>query len=650
MVRRVAPACAAASLILVAACGGGLTPSPAPAPAPQPPATGAPAAPPAPAVRPAVESPPTTAPVRVPPPPPERPTLADVSPPQRLPAQEASAAWADSVLRTLSTREKAAQLVWPWILGDFVNESSPEWQRLARLVTEQRVGGFIVSVGSPTDVALKVNALQRLSALPLLMSADLETGAGFRFRGGYFLPNAIDLGGATTFPWQMALGASGDSALAYAVGRITAQESRALGIHVAFGPVLDVNNNPANPVIGARSFGEDPVAAARLGAAMVRGLQDHGMLATGKHFPGHGDTETNSHLALATVTASRARLDSVELVPFRAAIEAGVGGIMTFHGYLPALDSARVPATLSARVMTTLLRDELRFDGLLISDAMDMRGVIDRFGAEEAAKRAIAAGNDVLLMPADVPGAIEAVVKGVAEGRYDERRIERSAHRILALKHQFGLARERLVDVERVRHVVAHPSHLDVAAAIAERGFVLAKDSLALVPLAPRSNGPRVLSVTYARRADLGAGTTFNAELRARLRTLRTAFVNADEGEPRYDAVLAEARRADVVIVGSYVNISSETASAGAPKGFVDFVRALQRAGARVIVVSFGTPYLLQQVPWVGSYAIAWGGTPASQRAAAFALTGQRPITATLPIAVPPLLPRGAGVTRGLSR
>jgi len=591
--------------------------------------------------------------VRVPAPPPERPTLADVSPPQQLPAQAASAAWADSVLRTLSTREKVAQLVWPWILGDFVNESSAEWQRLSRLVTEQRVGGFIVSVGSPTDVALKVNALQRLSALPLLMSADLETGAGFRFRGGYFIPNAIDLGGATTFPWQMALGASGDTALAYDVGRITAQESRALGIHVAFGPVLDVNNNPANPVIGARSFSEDPVMAARLGSAMVRGLQEHGVLATGKHFPGHGDTETNSHLALATVTASRARLDSVELVPFRAAIQAGVGGIMTFHGFLPALDSARVPATLSTQVMTTLLRDEMRFDGLLISDAMDMRGVIDQFGAAEAAKRAVAAGNDVLLMPADVPGAIDAVMNGLAEGRYDERRIERSAHRILALKHQFGLERDRLVDVEQVRRVVASQANLDVAAAIAERGFVLARDSLSLVPLAGNASAANrggVFSITYARRTDLGAGAAFNAELRLRHRSVQTAFVNADDAEPRYDSVLAEARRADVVIVGSYVNITSETATAGAPKAFVDFVQALQRAGARVIVVSFGTPYLLQQIPDVGTYAVAWGGTVASQRAAARALSGERPISGTLPTAIPPLLPRGAGLTRSPSR
>src|SRR5688572_593876 len=210
-------------------------------------------------------------------------------------AERTGAAWADSVIASLSVRDRAAQLVWPWVLGDYVPEGSTEWARIRRLVTDQHVGGFIISVGSPIDIAAKVNALQELSQLPLLMSADLETGVGFRARGGFFLPNAIDLGGATTFPWQMALGAVKDTVLAYEMAKVTAREARALGLHVAFGPVLDVNNNPLNPVIGARSYSEDPALTARLGAAFVRGLQDNGVVATGKHFPGHGDTETNSH-------------------------------------------------------------------------------------------------------------------------------------------------------------------------------------------------------------------------------------------------------------------------------------------------------------------------------------------------------------------
>lgn len=554
--------------------------------------------------------------------------------------------WADSVVSVLSLRDRAAQLVWPWILGDYVPEGSAEWRRITQLVRGEHVGGFIVSVGSPLDIAAKSNALQLMSTLPLLMSADMETGAGFRARAGYFVPNAIDLGGATTFPLQMALGASRDTALAYAFGRVTAREARALGIHVVFGPVLDVNNNPANPVIGARSLSEDPRLTARLGAAIVRGLQDGGVLATGKHFPGHGDTQTNSHLGLSVVSASRARLDSVELMPFREAIRAGVGAIMTFHGFLPGLDSSGVPATLSARVMTDLLRGQLGFDGLLVTDAMDMKGVVDKFGATEAAIMAIAAGNDVLLMPGNVPAAIDAVVSGVQEGRYTEARLNRSVRRVLLLKHDYGLRRERVVSLEGVRATVGDSSHQQLADEIAQRSVVLAQDATSLVPLPVPGSQLRVLSITYARRADLGAGTTFVSELRHGLRRLTSTYINADDDDPRFDAVARLADSADVVVVASYVNISSETATAAAPRAFTDFVSALLARGQKVVLVSFGTPYLLQQIPSASTYVVAWGGSAASQRATARALLGEKSIEAVLPIAIPPVLPLGAGVRR----
>ncbi|MEP7347541.1 MAG: glycoside hydrolase family 3 N-terminal domain-containing protein [Gemmatimonadaceae bacterium] len=554
--------------------------------------------------------------------------------------------WADSVLATLSLRDRAAQLVWPWILGDYVPEGSSEWRRISRFVREDHVGGFILSVGSPLDIAAKANALQLESALPLLMSADMETGAGFRARAGFFVPNAIDLGGATTFPLQMALGATRDTALAYAFGLATAREARALGIPIVFGPVLDVNNNPANPVIGARSFSEDPQLTARLGAANIRGLQDGGVLATGKHFPGHGDTETNSHLALSVVTASRARLDSVELVPFKAAIHAGVGAIMTFHGFLPALDSSDVPATLSPRIMTDLLRRQLGFEGLLVTDAMDMKGVVDKFGASEAATMAIAAGNDVLLMPGNVPGAIDAVVAGVRAGRYTEARLNASVRRVLVLKERFGLTRERLVPLDRVRSVVGDSIHQQLADRIAQRAVVLAKDSTDLVPLRREGTAPKVVAITYARRADLGAGTTFLPELRRGIPRLTSAFVNADDSDPRFDTPLRLADSADVVVVCSYVNINSESATAAAPRAFIEFVSTLISRGRRVVLVSFGTPYLLQQIPRAPAYLVAWGGSPSSQRAAARALLGTEPIDGTLPIVIPPLLPLGAGIHR----
>jgi len=584
-------------------------------------------------------------------------------------APSASVQWADSVLRTLSLRDKAAQMIYPWILGDFQGADDPTWQRTMRLVTEQKVGGFIMSIGSPTEIAVKLNALQRLSDVPLLIGGDLESGAAFRARGGYALPNLIDLGSATSFPMQMALGASRDTALAYQMGRITAIEGLALGYHMAYAPVLDVNNNPKNPVIGGRSFGEDPRLVGRLGAAFIRGIQEHGMLATGKHFPGHGDTEQNSHLELSRVTASRARIDTVELAPFRDAIRAGVRGMMTFHGYLPALDTTNIAATLNPRIMNDLLQRDLGFQGLLVTDALDMAGVLGAMGITEVVQRAVVAGTDVLLMPSDLPGAVTAVVEGVRTGRFPESRIDHSVRKLLAAKHELGLHRNRYVDPTRIRDVVSTTDHLSVARQMAERGITLVKDSLSLVPMRGLAREARVVSLTLAPRTDLGAGVTFDGVLRSAFPSLRTVALNPEvtfdvtagaaaggqvytaSARPRIPAAALEnalraAQGADIVILSSYFNWSSTAATSQAPTGFTELVDGLRRQGARVVLSAFGNPYLLMDAPSVPAYLIAWGGGAASQRAAARALLGQAPITGKLPTSIPPHARVGQGLER----
>jgi beta-N-acetylhexosaminidase len=559
--------------------------------------------------------------------------------------------WADSVLATLSLRDKAAQMVWPTVLGDYTSGDSPQWQRLTDYIQREKVGGFTISVGSPMEVAAKLNALQEMSAVPLVFGADLEAGAGFRARGGYFIPNAIDLGGAVVFPPEMAIGATGDTTLAYEQGRLTALEGRALGIHIAYAPVLDVNNNPANPVINTRSYGEDPAAAARLGAAFIRGVQAHGMIATGKHFPGHGDTGVNSHLALPVVTVSRNRLDSVELVPFRAAVTSGVGAMMSFHGAMPALDSSGVPGTLSQKVLTDLLRNELKFTGIIISDAMDMAGVLNQYGAVEAVKRAVGAGVDILIQPLNVTQTIDAVVAGVKEGRYSEARIDESVRRILKSKEQLGLNRRKLVSLDSLRHIVGDSSHTAMARRIAERSITLVKDSLGQIPLATAAN-PRILSITVGRRTDLAAGVAFNGELRGAIKNLRTEFLAAEDPAADYGRLERMADSVDVTIVSSYVGQNWDAVSASAPQAFASFVQRLNAKGKRPIIVSFGNPYLLQQVPFVSSYVVAWGGFPPSQAAAARALLGAQAITGKLPISIPlesRIVPRGTGIARPVS-
>lgn len=562
----------------------------------------------------------------------------------------AAAAWADSVLSTLTLREKAAQLVWPSVFGDYTSASSPQWQRLTSYVSGEKVGGFTISVGSPIELAAKLNALQGMSRVPLLFGADLEAGAGFRARGGYFIPNAIDLGGAVVSPPEMAIGATGDTILAFEEGKLTALEGRALGIHIAYAPVLDVNNNPANPVINTRSFGEDPHMVARLGAAFIRGLQSNGMIATGKHFPGHGDTEVNSHLALPVVAVSRSRLDSVELIPFKAAVQTGVGAIMTFHGAMPALDSSGVPGTLSSKVLTDLLRNELQFKGIIISDAMDMRGVLDQYGAVDAVKRAVEAGVDVLIQPINISQAIDAVVAGVKEGRYTEARLDQSVRRILLLKAGVGLGRSKLVDLNALRFVVGDSAHVNMANRIAEKSITLVKDSLGIVPLGVPPTA-RVLSVTVGRRPDLSAGVAFNGELRSRFAGLRSEFLTAENATSDYGRVERAADSADVIIVSSYVGQVWDAVSAAAPQTFANFIGRLVKTGRKVIVVSFGNPYLLQQIPVAPTYLVAWGGFPASQTAAARALLGLSPITGKLPISIPfagglRAIPRGTGIER----
>ena len=580
------------------------------------------------------------------------------------------AAWADSVLATMSLRDKAAQMVWPWILGDYTASDNPAWTRIERMIREQKLGGAIISVGGPIDIAVKTNALQRAASVPLLIGADLETGAAFRARGGYFIPNAIDLGGATAFPYQMGLGATRDTALAYEMGRITAIEGRALGIHMAFAPVLDVNNNPKNPVIAARSFGENPQLVARMGAAFIRGIQENGMLATAKHFPGHGDTEQNSHLELARVDASRARLDSVELVPFREAVRAGVAGVMTFHGYLPGLDTNRTAATLSPTIMLGLLRNQMGFRGILVTDALDMNGVLGTATMGEVTQLAVAAGNDVLLMPTDIPVAIDAVVGGVRSGRFTEARVDSSVRRLLMAKHRMGLDHNRFVDVERVRDVVADSANLVPARMAAERAITLVRDSLDLLPLGRLPRTTRLASLTVAPRAELSAGVTFNGELQRTFPQLLTQLMTpeivfdatagtASGGAGTYvaspvprllpamvDKALRASEGADLVIVSSYFGASTSTATMAATGGLPELIDALQKRGKKVVLVSFANPYLALGLPATAVFVEAWSPSVLSQRAAARGMLGLAPITGQLPISIPSVAPYGTGIRR----
>ncbi len=538
----------------------------------------------------------------------------------------------------------------PWVGGDYSAVGSPEFEHVRKWIQDDGVGGLVMSIGLPLSYAAKLNELQTRAKVPVLIASDMENGPGMRLGNIYALPSLLPQGGGTTFPPVMALGATGSEDLTFQLGQVLGSEARAIGVHMAFGPVLDVNSNPLNPIINTRSFGENPEMVGRLARAYIRGARSMGLMTTGKHFPGHGDTDVDSHLDLPTLRADRAHLDSVDLPPFRAAVGEGIDAIMTAHIAVVGVEGANAgPATLSHGFMTGILRDEMHFGGVLFTDAMTMGGVAKRYGATEPLTMAMEAGADVLLMPRDVPTAIETVLGAVKSGRLTQARIDSSVRRILNAKARAGLREGRLVDLNAVDRIVAIPTHTRVADEIAERSITLAQDKLDLVPLVVDST-KRILSITYADQSDLIAGRAFTPLIESRLPLAQSVRVDERTTEAEYGTLGSQADSADVVMVSAYVSPREFAGTIGAQQGFSRFVEKLALSGKRIIVISFGSPYLLSAFPSVSSYLLAWGGAPISQRAAALALLGEREINGRLPISLPPTLPIGSGIHRAQTR
>ncbi|MFL5563412.1 MAG: glycoside hydrolase family 3 protein [Gemmatimonadaceae bacterium] len=550
--------------------------------------------------------------------------------------------WADSTLASLTLRQRIGQMVSIWVMGDFANERDSGYTQLVDWIEKDGVGSMTMSVGSPIDVAVKLNSLQRHARIPLLVHSDLEPGLG-RLEGGVFVPSMLSGGSATVFPTAMAMGAADSDSLTYRAAYAIGREARAVGIQVVFGPVADVNNNPANPVINTRSFGEDPKSVARLTVEFVRGLQDAGAMATVKHFPGHGDTDTDSHLALPVVKSTRAELDTVELVPFRAAIAAGVSGVMTAHIALPAVEGDNVPATLAPRVITGLLRDTLAFRGMAYTDALTMEAIGEGYPVERSAVLAVQAGADVLLKPSDIERAINAVEAAVSAGTIPASRIDSSAKRILEAKARVGLNVARTVDLDDVLRIVGSPENWAVADTIAARAVTLIRDTPSLIPVA--QSAKRIAIVRYAPETELRAGQTFAAELRRSLPNVRQYRISPRSSPAELDSLATTLAGSDEILVTTYVRrIEGAGGTAIAPlvATWIDSLATRER----VTVVANGNPYVIRQFPRVQSYMVTYGIGDALEGAAARAIAGVAPITAHSPISLPGFFARGDGVAR----
>jgi beta-N-acetylhexosaminidase len=553
--------------------------------------------------------------------------------PTQFPGQPASPEVdVDELLRSLSLRDRIAQLVMPWIAGTYAAFDDEAFAKMQSWVDSLHVGGLLVSVGSPLDVAAKLNRLQERSQLPLLIGSDLEAGTAIRLNGG------------TPFPPNMGVAATGSDSDAYDIGRVNALEGRAVGIHLAFAPVADVNNNPSNPIINVRSFGENPNQVGRLVAAEVRGLQEHGMLATAKHFPGHGDTGTDSHIALPVLTTDWKRLDSVELVPFRSAIAAGVTGVMSAHIALPGIDGGLMrPGTVAPNILTGILRDSLGFKGLVITDALNMGGVGNVYGTE-AAVRAFVAGADLLLQPADPSAAIDVMAAAVARKEISPERLNRSVRRVLELKRQLGLFHSRTVPLDSIPSTVGRAEFRDLARQMAARSMVLVKDVNGTVH-GLRRGRPALTLVTYGEEENRSLGNTLASELRSRGYPVSVFKLWPASGPASYDSAAAAIKRGQLPVFAVSDKPVDRRGAIGVPETIVNLISETARSRPTVLV-SLGNPYLISNLPEVGSYLVGWRSNSVTEQAAARALAGMSSITGRLPISIPPLYARGWGVQR----
>ena len=589
------------------------------------------------------------------------PVLAKKHPPAPVSATQGDK-WAMKTLRSLSVEEKIGQVFMIWCRASFLNAESPEYLQWVEAMQKYHVGSFAMSVHvdgpfllrtEPYEAAEILNRLQKQSKLPLLFAADFERGVSTRLMG------------TTNFPHAMAFGADGSLADAEAFGRITAQEARAVGVHWNFFPDADVNSNPANPIINTRSFGEDPKQVGDLVTAYIKGAREGAMLTTVKHFPGHGDTATDSHLGVASVNVDRAHLDSIELPPFRQAIAAGVDSVMVAHVTVPALDpDPNHVATISTAVVSDLLKKQLGFKGLIVTDALDMAGVTHLFANDigRAAVEAFKAGNDLLIIPADFPASYESMLKAARSGEISQERLDHSVLKILKIKGALGLNKTRTVDVTTIATAVGKPENIAFGQQVANSAITLVRDNGKVLPLKSKGTTQaglpymtkeethnQVVAVLFSDDVRTESGRAFGREFRSRIPDARVIYVDPRIAAGMSDDVLKAVDEAQTVVAAVYViptagKVGNSVAMADATGALLQQV--LDHAAAKTAVVAMGNPYLASDFPKIENYMCTFSNASVSEIAAIKALFGEIPIRGHLPVSIPNVAQRGAGLER----
>jgi beta-N-acetylhexosaminidase len=559
----------------------------------------------------------------------------------KQPADKSTPAAVRQLMRSMTLRDKVAQLIIMPIYGEHANTRSAEFRKYQHFIRDLHVGGVIVTGHSlnggvrnaePYAMAALINRLQKMARTPLFVSADFERGASMRVNS------------TTAWPYSMAFAAAKDLTAVSEEGADTARDARAMGVNWLFAPVADVNNNPDNPIINIRSFGENPAEVSSFVQAYINGAHSdrkNPVLVTAKHFPGHGDTTEDSHLALPRLDADRNRIEAVELQPFRTAIAAGVDAVMTAHLAVPALEPENIPATVSTKILTGVLRDELGFHGLVVTDAMDMQGLAAMFDTAEASVRAIEAGADVLLMPKRAEDAIRGVVAAVNNGRISRKRLDESVSRVLAAKVRLGLTRKRLVNLEDIADVVESPESDERAQSVADHAVTLVKDTKDSLPVR-HPETTCLIAMTEGRRSQ--QSIRLIDEVKKRAPSITTTVLDPSMTKSDLDQVSEKASSCGQIIAAAFVSVNAYRGNVALPGGYLDFLNTLIAGKVPVLLAALGNPYLVRGFPNVAAYLTTYSPTPTSETALAKALFGEIAITGHLPVTIPGVAKYGDGI------
>ena len=540
--------------------------------------------------------------------------------------------WAESTLDKLTLREKIAQMMVYRMNMHYLNYNSDEWKKIEDLISSDGIGILHIWFGETGSALTMLNKIQRESKIPILVEADIESGLGRRYPG------------AVTLPPMMAIAATGNSKFAYEAGRISAEESRGVGIHFNLAPVVDVNNNPKNPIINTRSFGEHPDSVIKYSREFIKGLHEHGMLTTAKHFPGHGDTETDSHSSLAQIPSDSTRLWQIELPPFKNAIESGVDAIMVAHVNSPEYQiHSEDPATLSKFWIQDVLRSKMKFDGVIITDAMDMGGIVKKYSDSYALIETIKAGSDIIIQNNQMKKSIDLVEKAVKNRIISEQRINASALKVLKMKERLGLHKNKIISMDDTHISVGKKSNFDLASEIGNRSITLVKNNDNILPLQPKSNDTFYIVDLYDG-ANNHNESIVTKSLRENGYKVRSFQIDKSDSLIVANHILDQIPSDGLVLLNAYANPVEWKENIFLPRVEADFINRLIKKCSTVIITSFGSPYLIQDFPEAPVYICAYKGSSVMQKAFLNALMGESDINGILPVTIPGIAKRGSGI------